>query len=314
MPRKNFRQTYYTEEPDLSQSFRCRHVFTDGRRCAAACLRHEPFCYYHHTTRRPVQNLPARRRRSATFTLPELEDRASVQLALAEVLQRIASNDIDPKRAGHLLFGLQIATMLLPKHDPKDKTQPKTVSEITHDEELGDLAPIAQVGHDRQPEPWQLVIADILKASKSKHQEPKPTQEALVEEEPEATLPTLQAVAEAARLPTPDSLFPIPYSLFPIPYSLLPIPSCNNRINRRAGSATHASVAAATHPYTRSSLRAENNVSVPAFASSDPRNSNFASTSGSSRSAPTSSDHRRASSGSRSNLAPSAAAAGANTR
>jgi hypothetical protein len=163
--------------PEITEStpMQCRHVFTDGRRCAAACLRHEPFCYYHHTTRRPIANLPARRRRSATFTLPELEDRASIQLALSEILQRIASNDIDPKRAGHLLFGLQIATSLLPKPDPKAKTPPRTVSEITHDEELGDLAPAQQVGADKEPDPeWEAILAKLDEISEREANEPKP--------------------------------------------------------------------------------------------------------------------------------------------
>ncbi len=176
----------------------CRHVFTDGHRCASPCLRHEPFCYYHHTTRRPVQNLPARRRRSATFTLPELEDRAAIQLALSEILQRIASNDIDPKRAGHLLFGIQIATSLLPKPDPKDKTQPKTVAEITHDEELGDLAPAAEVGHDRQLEQWEIDLNKIIKSATPKDPEPQPEPEPVEDAEVEAeeTLPCIQAAAE----------------------------------------------------------------------------------------------------------------------
>ncbi len=36
--------------------YQCRHIFTDGHRCGSPCLRHEDFCYYHHTTRRPVQD------------------------------------------------------------------------------------------------------------------------------------------------------------------------------------------------------------------------------------------------------------------
>jgi hypothetical protein len=187
----------------------CRHVFTDGRRCAAACLRHEPFCYYHHTTRRPVQNLPARRRRSATFTLPELEDRASIQLALSEILQRIASNDIDPKRAGHLLFGLQIATSLLPKPDPKDKTPPKTVSEITHDEELGDLAPAQQVGSDKELSDWDIFMQTLRNQKPQDPQtSPEPTDDVLeVEEE---VLPILQAQASPIMHRPGTSLSTIP--------------------------------------------------------------------------------------------------------
>jgi hypothetical protein len=33
--------------------FLCRHIHTSGRRCGSPALRGEPFCYHHHTTRRP---------------------------------------------------------------------------------------------------------------------------------------------------------------------------------------------------------------------------------------------------------------------
>ncbi|RSL15183.1 hypothetical protein EDE15_0661 [Edaphobacter aggregans] len=37
--------------------YQCRHIFTDGHSCGSPCLRHEDFCYYHHTTRRrPLRN------------------------------------------------------------------------------------------------------------------------------------------------------------------------------------------------------------------------------------------------------------------
>src|SRR6059036_3840844 len=53
-----------TEAP---KQYQCRHIFTDGRRCASPCLRQQEFCYYHHTTRRPVANSRQRRTRRSTF-------------------------------------------------------------------------------------------------------------------------------------------------------------------------------------------------------------------------------------------------------
>ncbi len=230
--------------PDTTQNtpMQCRHVFTDGHRCLGHCLRHEDFCYFHHTARRPIANPAARRRRGTTFTLPELEDRASIQLALSEILQRIAANDLDPKRAGHLLYGLQIAASLLPKLDPKQ--QIKTVSEITHDEELGTLAPAQQVGADEEPDELERLVADLIEATKPKHPEPQPTEDP-IEESEEELLPTLQAVADPNPNPkshnstlnpssllavqSPSAYLRVPrnlrvrsrlYSLLPTPYSL----------------------------------------------------------------------------------------------
>jgi hypothetical protein len=42
--------------------------------------------------------------------LPDVEDSASIQLALIEVIQALATNQLDPRRAGLLLYGLQVAS------------------------------------------------------------------------------------------------------------------------------------------------------------------------------------------------------------
>jgi hypothetical protein len=139
-----------TEAP---KQYQCRHIFTDGRRCSSPCLRQEEFCYYHHTTRKPVANPRRRRSRSSTFHLPLPEDRSAIQSSIGEVLQRIASNDIDPRRAGLLLYGLQIASLNLPKTQPAQRnaklepveTANQIVEEITIDPTLGVLAPRAEV-------------------------------------------------------------------------------------------------------------------------------------------------------------------------
>jgi hypothetical protein len=47
---------------------------------------------------------------SIPLQLPVLEDSASIQLALIEVLQALAAHQLDPKRAGLLLYGLQVAS------------------------------------------------------------------------------------------------------------------------------------------------------------------------------------------------------------
>jgi hypothetical protein len=133
-----------TEAP---KRYQCRHIFTDGRRCASPCLRQEEFCYYHHTTRKPVAGPRQRRSRRSAFHLPLPEDRSAIQSSIGEVLQRIASNDIDPRRAGLLLYGLQIASLNLAKTQPVTQTvaEHETIEEITIDPTLGVLAPRAEV-------------------------------------------------------------------------------------------------------------------------------------------------------------------------
>ena len=173
-----------------TKQYQCRHIFTDGHRCASPCLRQEEFCYYHHTTRRPVENPRQRRSRRSTFHLPLPEDRSAIQASIGQVLQRIAANDIDPRRAGLLLYGLQIASLNLPKIQPATKpnrepqTTDQTVEEITIDPTLGVLAPRSEVSQaTARKSPVRLLIERMLQ---EKEEDPS--------SEP-ATIPTLQAIA-----------------------------------------------------------------------------------------------------------------------
>ena len=125
--------------------YQCRHVFTDGRRCGSPALRTQNFCYFHHTSRRPIQDAPTRKRRQSTFALPtpaDLSERSGIQHTIGLILSRIASNEVDPRRAGLLLYGLQIASLNLGKAKPTaDSTE--TVDDLTLDPIDGLIAPPA---------------------------------------------------------------------------------------------------------------------------------------------------------------------------
>ena len=135
--------------PDETR-FQCRHVYTDGHRCGSPALKEENFCYFHHTSRRPIQDPARRRRRQSRFSVPLPEDRSAIQLTIGQVLQKLANNDLDPRRAGLLLYGLQIASLNLPKHDPKaDPIEP--VNEIVTDPTHGAIAlPEEYIGPSEQ--------------------------------------------------------------------------------------------------------------------------------------------------------------------
>jgi hypothetical protein len=172
------------------KQYQCRHIFTDGHRCASTCLRQEEFCYYHHTTRKPITNPQQRRSRRSTFHLPLPEDRSAIQSSIGEVLRRIASNDIDPRRAGLLLYGLQIASLNLPKTQPTTKTvEPQTVEEITIDPTLGILAPRAEVSEITQR---KSPVAQLIERMMQTEEEP-------TTHEP-TTIPTIQATDESCIL------------------------------------------------------------------------------------------------------------------
>lgn len=123
-----------------TKHYQCRHIFTDGHRCGSKCLRKEDFCYYHHSARRPAPPATLYRDVNSSFTIPNPEDRSAIQAGIGVVLQRIAQGQLDQRRAGLILYGLQIAALNLPK--PRSN-QRESVDEMTDDPILGPIAPVA---------------------------------------------------------------------------------------------------------------------------------------------------------------------------
>jgi|SRR6185437_2949642 len=133
------------ETIDSRRRYLCRHIFTEGHRCGSPALRGHDFCYYHRAARQqgPLAG------RIGIFTMPRIDDRAAIQIALYDILSRVTAGDIDIKQAGTLLYGLQIASSNLPRASSPETNQPHLhqplVEEITHDYHLGDLAPVAEL-------------------------------------------------------------------------------------------------------------------------------------------------------------------------
>ena len=59
--------------------------------------------------------------------IPHIKDRASIFIALSAVVHRLAENTIDTRRAGQMIYGLQVAMQALePPHGPRCRTTPAT--------------------------------------------------------------------------------------------------------------------------------------------------------------------------------------------
>jgi hypothetical protein len=134
-----------------SRRFQCRHIRVNGLRCGAVSLRGESLCFYHHSSRRRRHQPPTGDPQLEHIPVPLIEDRASIQIALNDIIARIATNAIDPRRAGLILYALQIASSNLPKEAPlKSKSAeeeddgPIAVEDLELDPDLGPLAPIAE--------------------------------------------------------------------------------------------------------------------------------------------------------------------------
>jgi GTP cyclohydrolase II len=166
-----------TYEP-APKRFQCRHILPAGRRCRSASLRGEQFCYYHHTTRRPAPTAGKFRYLDAAepFPLPIIEDRTSALLVASQILCRIASNDLDPTRAGRLLYGLQVIACFLPGQPrplsvtrnfsssaPEDNAPGALVEDLILDSDLGPIAPIAELpAHKDHEESRRSLFVEML--------------------------------------------------------------------------------------------------------------------------------------------------------
>jgi len=84
----------------------CTHIFEGGHRCASPALQREAFCYYHHPTRKPIQNPTRRRSRRQSFNLPLPSGQSDLQHAVYEVIRRLAANRISTRHAGIILTTL----------------------------------------------------------------------------------------------------------------------------------------------------------------------------------------------------------------
>jgi hypothetical protein len=100
----------------------CAHRFEPtssgpARTCGSPALRDQKFCYYHHhPTRKPIPSPKsgqdarrARRIARQSFALTPPTSRAALQRSLGEVIQRVAANQLDLRRAELILNGLKLA-------------------------------------------------------------------------------------------------------------------------------------------------------------------------------------------------------------
>jgi len=137
-------------------SLRCRNIGPEDRRCGSPAMRGESFCYHHHQTRRPVENLRHRRARQSTFSLPHPNSRGEIQQALGTLMVRIAANDIDLRRAGLLLYALQIANSNLNHHQhqnagtkPSSPAQSAASSDSKIEQEITQSSSPSDVSHQK---------------------------------------------------------------------------------------------------------------------------------------------------------------------
>ena len=91
----------------------CQHWMDNTTRCGSPAMRGTRYCYSHHHAQARSTRKNAERARQRWFESTSLEDEASVQRALAQVMARLLSGNIAHKRAGQILYKLQTASVNL---------------------------------------------------------------------------------------------------------------------------------------------------------------------------------------------------------
>jgi hypothetical protein len=81
--------------------------------CACPAMRGQRYCYSHQRKHEQDARKLAERARQTWFESVPMDDAASVQRALMQVMQRLLSGHVDPKQAGQILYKLQTASVNL---------------------------------------------------------------------------------------------------------------------------------------------------------------------------------------------------------
>ena len=103
----------------------CQQIKLDGEPCRSAALRGKKFCYYHlHSGPPPEQVSNPGVIPQVQFHLPLLDDAITIQSAITLVCEHLLHRRLEPKKAGMLLYALQVASSNLGRLN-QDRNQQK---------------------------------------------------------------------------------------------------------------------------------------------------------------------------------------------
>ncbi|HEY6767924.1 MAG TPA: hypothetical protein VI386_24480 [Candidatus Sulfotelmatobacter sp.] len=102
----NFRGSLSMAKPAALKTVRhSQHVKVTGVLCGSPAMREEQFCYFHQRMLRGVKTPPS----SRLHPIALIEDEESIQASLMEIINALARNHIDLRRADLMLKALYIA-------------------------------------------------------------------------------------------------------------------------------------------------------------------------------------------------------------
>ena len=89
----------------------CSHIKEDGVFCGVAAVRNQKYCYPHLTERGRRLRRARALRDNAPYRveIPSLDNPYAVRNAITEIVQALGSGQLDPRVAGKMLYGIQLA-------------------------------------------------------------------------------------------------------------------------------------------------------------------------------------------------------------
>jgi hypothetical protein len=144
----------------------CRHIKTSGGKCGSPALRGKPYCYFHARLKERAARQPSP---YLAIELPPLEDRGAIQLALGEVVSALADHRIDTRRAGLLIYALQVASTNANHREEIVSSNP--VSEVTRTEQGEEMAPEGATPAPREEESLQIILLREFRKQTLQNQE-----------------------------------------------------------------------------------------------------------------------------------------------
>lgn len=105
---------------------RCQHIKTTGAQCGSPALRNEALCYYHSQSRPERVKVKGANGKTSEILVPAFEDASAIQMTVRQVAVLLLQDKIDSKKAGLLLYALQIASSNLKRMD-EEKPRPSQV-------------------------------------------------------------------------------------------------------------------------------------------------------------------------------------------
>lgn len=90
---------------------RCQHLKVNGTQCGSPALRDEKHCYYHMRWTPKGMAAISHIQKEGAIMLPTLEDANSIQVALADVIRMLRTQEVDHRTAALMLYALQTASV-----------------------------------------------------------------------------------------------------------------------------------------------------------------------------------------------------------